>query len=395
GIIVSARYDYDNSIYDGTLILNDTSFISADATKKGYTVLSALGDDFYGITTILSNDQTWCIWDEILVLSLQASDARDNVGDPIWVDVILRYEYDNTPVEDGSVTVNGRIFQHLGLGLWRHNRTENSVTSIAFDSVSCSGNTHGIQNVNQNSQSQMVIWDKLTVTITIDDRRIDVGSTASIQASAVYDYDLQPFDGILTLNDTIHMHGDVGRWAYTVLSASGDSYGISLIGTNDEDYIIWDRLRILSYWIDEADGRTNVDTSQQIYVTVDYAYDGSVFQGAFGTVYMNSSAMNWNPLLLRWNHSFVYSTPASYVFQVSEITDNLHNLTAIEDGWTPKSIIWDKLNVVIESDTSVAFYGERVNFTVTATYQFDNSMVMSLIVETLRNGTPPRTGRCC
>ncbi|MHA2211271.1 MAG: hypothetical protein ACXABV_19110, partial [Candidatus Thorarchaeota archaeon] len=227
------------------------------------------------------------------------------------------------------------------------------------------------------------------MTITIDDRRIDVGSTASIQASAVYDYDLQPFDGILTLNDTIHMHGDVGRWAYTVLSASGDSYDISIIGSNDEDYVIWDRLRILSYWIDEADGRTNVDTSQQIYVTVDYAYDGSVFQGAFGTVYMNSSAMNWNPLLLRWNHSFVYSTPASYVFQVSEITDNLHNLTAIEDGWTPKSIIWDKLNVVIESDTSVAFYGERVNFTVTATYQFDNSMVMSLIVETLRNGTPP------
>jgi predicted small metal-binding protein len=156
GIIVSARYDYDNSVYEGTLILNDTGFVSVEATKKAYTVLSALGDDLYGITTILSNDQTWCIWDQILVLSLQASDARDNVGDPIWVDVILRYEYDTTPVEDGSVTINGRIFQHIGLGLWRHNRTEMSVTSITFDSVSCAGNSLGIQSVTYGTDSRLL-----------------------------------------------------------------------------------------------------------------------------------------------------------------------------------------------------------------------------------------------
>ncbi|MHA2211117.1 MAG: hypothetical protein ACXABV_18330, partial [Candidatus Thorarchaeota archaeon] len=232
-------------------------------------------------------------------------------------------------------------------------------------------------------------WDKLTVTITIDDRRIDVGSTASIQASAVYDYDLQPFDGILTLNDTVLMHGDVGRWAYTVLSASADSYGISLIGTNDEDYIIWDRLRILSYWIDEADGRTNVGTIQQVYVTVDYEYDGSVFQGAFGTVFMNSSAMTWNPLLLRWNHSFAYSNPTGYAFQVNGITDLLYGLTAFSEQMSPKTIIWDKLNVVIDADPTVAYYGEVVSFTVTATHQYDNSRVWDLTVETLRNSTPP------
>jgi hypothetical protein len=189
GIVVSARYDYDNTIYDGTLVLNDTGFVSAVVMKKGYTVLSAAGDDFFGITVILSNDLTWCIWDQVIVFSLSASDVRDNVDDPIWVDVILRYEYDNTPVEDGSITVNGYIFANLGLGLWRHNRTETTVTDIAFNSASCTGNIHGIQSVNQNSQSQIVIWDQLLVTITVDDRRIDVGSTASIQPSAVYAYD--------------------------------------------------------------------------------------------------------------------------------------------------------------------------------------------------------------
>jgi hypothetical protein len=393
GVVVSARYDYDNSIYDGTLILNDTGFVSAVAIKKGYTVLSAIGDDFYGITSILSNDETWCIWDQILVFSLQASDARDNVDDPIWVDVILRFEYDNAPVEDGSVTVNGYIFQHLGLGLWRHNRTESSVTSITFDSVVCAGNGYNIQSVNQNSQSQSVIWDVLKVTITIDDRRIDVGSTASIQANAVYDYDEQSFDGILTLNDTVHVHDTVGLWAYTVVSASGDSYGISLIGINDIDYVIWDQLRILSYWVDEADGRTNVGTTRQVYVTADYEYDGSVFQGAFGTIFMNGSAMTWNPALLRWNHTFSYSTPVGYVFQISGVSDLLYGLTTIREQMSPLAIIWDRLNVVIESDTSVAFIDEFVRFTVTATYQYDNTRVPTLTVEiATRNGTATEFG---
>ena len=376
-------------MYDGTLNLNDTSFVSAFATKKGYTVLSASADDIHGITYILSNSETWCIWDQITVLSYQVSDARDNVGDYIWVDVNLQYAYDNTPLDDGSVTINGFIFQHLGLGVWRHNRTELFVTDTTFDSVSCTGNIHGIQEVNQNSQSQVVIWDLLTVTITVDDRRIDVDSTASIHASAVYDYDGQSFDGILTLNDTVNVHGDVGRWVFTVISASGDSYGISLIGSNDEDYVIWDRLRILSYWIDEVDGRTNVGAIQQVYVTVDYEYDSTVFQGVFGTVFMNSSAMTWNPALLHWNHSFVYMTPVGYIFQVSEIIDLLHGLTAISEQVSPMSIIWDKLNVVIEADTLIAYYGDIVSFKVTATREYDNSIVNILMVETLRNSTPP------
>ncbi|MHA2188184.1 MAG: hypothetical protein ACW99V_08100, partial [Candidatus Thorarchaeota archaeon] len=205
GIVVSARYDYDNTLYSGTLILNNTNFVSAIPTKRGYTVLSAIGDDAFGITDIVTNSETWCIWDQIVVLSYQASDERDNVGDFIWVDITLEYDYDGTRVVDGSVTINGYNYQHIGLGVWRHNRSEFSVTDITFDTVSCTGNIHGIQQVNQNSQSLVVIWDMLTVTITVDDRRIDVDSIASIQASAVYDYDGQSYDGVLLLNDTVYV----------------------------------------------------------------------------------------------------------------------------------------------------------------------------------------------
>ncbi|MFW9834478.1 MAG: hypothetical protein ACFFEK_10820 [Candidatus Thorarchaeota archaeon] len=387
GIVVTAWYDYDDSIYDGTLILNDTSFVSTDVTKKGYTVLNAVGDDSHGITYILSNSETWCIWDQISVLSYLASDERDDVGDYIWVDVSLQYEYDGTPVDDGSVTINGFIFQHLTAGVWRHNRTEMSVTDIIFDTVTCSGNVHGIEEVNQNSQSQVIIWDMITVTISVDDRRIDVGTTASIQVSATYNYDGGLFDGVLTLNDSVIVHQNVGRWNYTVMSVSSDSYGITVIGSNDEDYVIWDRLRIISYSIDMDDSRINVDDTQNVYVEVMYEYDSIVFQGIFGFVYMNGSAMTWDPGNQYWYHSYSYSNPVGYVFQVSEITDLIYGLTVIVEEVSPKLIIWDKLNVVIEANASIAYFGDMVSFSVTATRQYDNSRVSILTVETLRNGT--------
>ncbi|MFW9963398.1 MAG: hypothetical protein ACFFCX_07535 [Candidatus Sifarchaeia archaeon] len=386
GILASAVYDYDGAAFDGTLGLNNTQLIYATAQIQWYTVASASGDS-HGISTINTNDVTWCIWDQIIVLSYQASDPRDNVGDYIWVDVNLQYDYDDTPVMDGSVTINGFVFQHISSGVWRHNQTELSVSDITFDTVSCSGNIHGIQEVDQNSQSQLVIWDMLTITITVDDRRIDVGTSALIQVSATYDYDGSLFDGILTLNDTVLMHQDVGRWNYTVLSASGDSYGISLIGSNDEDYVIWDRLLVISYSIDMDDSRINVDDIQNVYVEVIYDYDSVIFQGIFGFVYMNGSAMTWNPGNQYWYHSYSYSTPVGYSFQVSAITDLIHGLTVIGEQVSPKFIIWDKLSVIIEASTLIAYIDDIVNFTVTATRQYDNSRVSGLTVQTLRNGT--------
>ncbi|MHA2313333.1 MAG: hypothetical protein ACXADF_17740, partial [Candidatus Thorarchaeota archaeon] len=373
GIVVSARYDYDNSIYDGTLILNDTSFVSAVATKRGYTVLNAAGDDTYGITIILSNDETWCIWDSLTITISDPFDQRININtNASGIVVSAIYEYDGTTF-DGTLALNNTQFTYDVA-----QRQDYTVQTV-------SGGVHGITAISMNDVTYCV-WDSLIVTISINDRRINVGSAASIQASAVYDYDDQPFDGVLTLNDTANVHGTVGRWAYTVESASGDTYGITEILSNVEDYVIWDRLRIVSYAVDPDDDRTNVGAIHQVYAFVVYEYDGAVFQGAFGTVYMNNSAMTWNPDL-RWNHSYVYSTPVRYVFQVSKITDVLHNISVIFEQMPPKSIIWDKLNVVLESDSSIAYYNQQVNFTVVSTRQYDNSRVSLLIVQTLRNGT--------
>ena len=69
GITASAIYSYDGTPYDGTLVLNSTTYVYGTVGKRGYTVTSASGDT-HGITLILSNDETWCIWDEVEVIQL-------------------------------------------------------------------------------------------------------------------------------------------------------------------------------------------------------------------------------------------------------------------------------------------------------------------------------------
>ncbi|MFW9887592.1 MAG: hypothetical protein ACFFER_05380 [Candidatus Thorarchaeota archaeon] len=340
----------------------------------------------FGITSLdLNGLSVDVIWDQIRVVSYAASDKRDNIGDYVWINVSLNYDYDNTPVTDGLVSVNGWSFTHLELGTWRLNLSMPSVTSVTFDTVSCSGNTHLISAVNQNSESTQIIWDSITVTLTIDDYRIDVGENASIHVSAVYDYDGMPYDGILTLNDTTYVHNSVGRWTYTVAMAAGDTYGISSISTNDANYVIWDQLRILSYAV--SDARCDVGTVQSVYATLEYEYDHAVFTGTQGTVYMNGTPMIWDGSFLRWYQDNVRISVGSYSFRVSAITDDLYNLSVAVDETPQPMIVWDKMQVWIQSDGTVVNWLTQVNFTVIAERQYDGSRVPILSAAIDRNGS--------
>jgi hypothetical protein len=223
------------------------------------------------------------------------------------------------------------------------------------------------------------------VSLTISDHRIDIGENASIYVTAVYDYDGAFYDGFIVLNDTTYIHDEVSRWAYTAATVSGDSYGIDVISTNDEDFVIWDRLRVLPYTI--SDERCDIGTTQSIYVTVEYEYDSTIFTGAFGTVYLNGTSMIWNQSLMHWYQNRVYMVTGRWQFQVSGITDNQHELTVINHQVAPASIIWDKIKVVLSADALVVNWHSQVNFTLTATRDYDGSQVPLLTVSVNRNGS--------
>ncbi|MBY8998416.1 MAG: hypothetical protein KGD60_11850, partial [Candidatus Thorarchaeota archaeon] len=234
GIIVSAIYDYDDSPFDGTLTLNDTTFDYGTAGRRGYTVSTASGGA-HGVSLIGVNDATYCIWDSVTIIITDPPDQRQNLNANATGIVITGiYDYDGTAF-DGTFLMNNTDYDGDGTAVrWGY-----TVSSI-------SGGTHGITWISTNDDTYH-IWDSVTITIVgPTDNRQDVNANATgILVSAVYDYDGAVFDGSFTMNNTDYNgDGTVGRWGYTVSSVSGDTYGITTIGTNDETFIIWDSLTI-------------------------------------------------------------------------------------------------------------------------------------------------------
>ncbi|GAH17708.1 unnamed protein product, partial [marine sediment metagenome] len=112
GIIVSAIYSYDSTPFDGTILLSNNTFQFSTVHRQYYTATSAFGDS-YGITVIEVNDQTWCIWDQIEVVSIMTNMTYLDPTEYVRVQVELRYDFDDAPVTSGNFSLKFEELVHL------------------------------------------------------------------------------------------------------------------------------------------------------------------------------------------------------------------------------------------------------------------------------------------
>ena len=361
---VTAELDFDSHALGSgdTLYMNDTEMTwdtdhfyiifgpySVMGSWELFVNSSSANEATYGIAVIWLNGQSDTVaTDRVIVISYAISDARDNINDYIWINVTVQYESDSSTVTDGTIVINGYSFSHLGSGIWRHNRTESSAGDIDFDTLVASGNIRGITVVNQNGQSQLAIWDSLTITITgPTDNRQNLNANASgIIVSAIWDYDSETFDGTFTLNNTDYNgDGTAVRWGYTVSSVSGDSYGITVISSNDDTYMIWDSYTI-SFTVD--DNRININDNATVGYTVISDYDSIAYDG---TVNLNYTT---------WEQA----TAQRQGFTVSSLSgDDTYGITAISNN-DEDYIIWDSYTIAMTIDD------HRVNINVNITFGY-------------------------
>ncbi|MFX1415748.1 MAG: hypothetical protein ACFFC0_03000, partial [Promethearchaeota archaeon] len=464
---VIIEYEYNDSpVTTGTVTVNGiTASHSGDGVWTFENVESAVVQrvydlvactaNAYGISSVNQNLQSQdVIWDRVIVVSYLSDDDRIDVGLVADCHVTLQYEYDSAPVSDGNVIINGVTASYSGAGgVWDFGETKNPAQSFTYNLVSVSGNLHDIVATNQNDKSLQQIWDSLTisianptdqrinvnenasgivataiydydsgafdgvlllndttyqyssvgrrgykvasvsgdtygitaisvnaetyciwdsvtVTITVDDSRIDIGANASIHVDAHYDYDGTSYDGILTLNGTRYDYDTVGEHAYTVESASGDTLGITVISKNDVKSVIWDRLRVTGYTV--TDSRCDVGTTQAITATVIYEYDEVLFTGSRGSIYLNGSAMTWDSFEYRWTQDRASSSVRRYVFIVTSITDSYHGLTAFYTNGPP-IIIWDSLNITMTINDDRINIDESASIQASAIYSYDGA----------------------
>lgn len=285
---VKARLDWDNhALGSGDSITANFGALSWDAgnswfdgtrtqgTVGDYTFTVSSGNEVtYGITLVyvgVSNPTG--VWDQVTVRSYSASDTRDNINDNVDIDATIEYEYDDTDVTDGSVTINGYSANHQGSGVWRITRTSSSVTSVTYNTVACSGNTYGITSVNQNDQSVTVIWDRVNVTISPDTENPVVGTQVNFTCTAVYEYDNETVTSwsINILRNTTHFaSGNFTdtqsvevTYEYTTENVTENTYSLTVFLSNTAT-VTWSEPTILS--IQATDYEENVLTATIVFM---------------------------------------------------------------------------------------------------------------------------------
>jgi len=352
-----------------------------------------------GTDLLNSTAQSTYIADRIAVQSYAALDPRININDAATIDVELLYEYDSSPVMNGSVTINGIAATHQGSGTWRFSDTKSSVQSFTYNVVAYSGGIHGLNQVNQNAMTQDVIWDQIVVQTTVaNDTRVDVGANVEIRVTLWLAYD----SSFLGSGDTVTLAGSamtwdfgegrfelivsqasVGSWTYFVNSSSESTYGITSLNLSGSNVsVIWDRIQVQSYSM--SDGRVNVGESVDIDVNLYYDYDDSPVTD--GTITVNGAiATHQGTGLWRFSDSEVVVVMNTYNLVVC--SGNIYGLTAVDQNSQSLNVIWDQLVIVIGVDDPSSLNGHQANFTLSVTFDYDDSVCTTYQIVVDRNAT--------
>jgi len=332
----TAVYEYDGITFDstkGVLYVNDLGMTwSAENSRwekaysytgvaKYYFQVSSVKDLVYGLTVL--NDKVGSesiIWDRVNV-KLTVSDARINIGDTADITWTSVYEYDRTPFT-GSLSLNDT-------------KTKNVVGEYGYKVKSISDPKYGLTVFRSNAVS--VVFDRVNITLSIADNRIDVGSEAPLSWTGIYEYDSTTFNGTVTYNNTQTIYKTVGRRGYTISSINDPTYGLTAFRSNSV-YCIWDRIKIVDGGV--THNSTYVNQTETVWFQAAYEYDNVVFNASKGTLYVNGSAMTWSEKNNRWEHDFRFDIPGAKTFTVSNVSDILYDLTALKDMVGPQSIVW-------------------------------------------------------
>jgi len=216
-----------------------------------------------------------------------------------------------------------------------------------------------------------VIGDALTVSIVVGNRHLNVNTNASISVSGVYQFDSSAFDGTLTLNYTTYVESSAQRQDYTVASASGGTYGISTIGTNDDDYVVWDNLVVYNLQSVQYIGSGQYRYQAQIK----WGYNSSVINGAAVNV-SNPSGVSFSSLASNstgWVNFVIAQTNGTVgTFTIFGVNDN-GGITVAGSNQTFALLNWNLVaqdhdgntlsgtSVVVKSGTTSVWSGSPSN----------------------------------
>lgn len=114
-ITFTGKYEFDETIFSGSITLNDTVLTQSTTGRRGYSVVE-ITDDLYQLTEFSSNE-IQILFDE-LKISTQTETLMPGITKVI---IELNFASDNTPVESGEVFVNNIKCTKVDAGKYQTN----------------------------------------------------------------------------------------------------------------------------------------------------------------------------------------------------------------------------------------------------------------------------------
>jgi len=313
------------------------------------------------------------------------------------VDTSMSFNTGNLRRISGIAATNYTLTQNLSLGLWywRVRARDRAGNNGSF------------------SSSRTMICDRIRISSGgASDGRDDVGRNITIWYKVVYRYDNASLDsgkGIVQINgknatwsaarqrwELNESRSSVQKVTYQVTAVQDTANGITgiddLAGSRNA---IWDRIILFGGGVSAT--FVNTGLTETIWLKAQYEYDLTQFNSTCGKIYLNGSQMTWFGSRSRWELNYTSNDPRKFTFLISSMIDNLYGLTAINDTFGQKSIIWTdlRLNPVNASPASVVNLDNNITLYAKVIWGHNNSVVVGAHVSlnsTLGTETSNGTG---
>ena len=205
----------------GAMVWNSTSSrfeyqrSESSVMQLTFNMLTCVENTYLISAFFQNNGPQYVTWDRGQVQSYTANDTIANTDQYSRVYVQLFYDYDNAPITDGSVTINGFAATYNGsAGWWWIEDTKSSSQNVTYNTVAISGNAYGIIAIDQNGKSQTVTFTRVKITMTTSndtDGRTGWGQYVKISVSA----ELEIISHSLSASDTMTLYGQAMSWNST------------------------------------------------------------------------------------------------------------------------------------------------------------------------------------
>jgi len=197
----------------------------------------------------------------------------------------------------------------------------------------------------------------------VDDERIDINSVEKVYAKLIYESDGAIVNSTtcsdVKINGTSAIYdSSSGTWYITVSESSVKLTRYYVTSVNEiarniggvfEDrapqpaQIIWDRVVLQKYIIE--DDRVNVNSTQIVYVRLEYDYDNQPLTSATVTLNGMFTGSTYNGVYKAIEVPVTNDTIGVECYRLTSFIDNLYGLTELHVNASPPCIIWDAIIV--------------------------------------------------